>query len=836
MLTDKELKKELLKKTSKNPEKFYPMSYLKKQGFSRNSCTKCGRFFWSTLNTNVCGDGSCSGGFRFIGDSPAKEPLDYIEVWKRFARMFKSFGYTPINRYPVAARWNPTVDFTIASIAAFQPFVVSGEVEPPANPLVIPQFCLRFGDTDNVGVTGSHMTGFVMIGQHQFVSPKEWNQEKVFEHIHSWLKEGLGLPDDEIIFHEEVWAGGGNFGPSMEFFSRGVELGNQVYMLYEQTADGQKDLPIKVLDMGMGEERVTWFTQGAATIYDATFPTVMKRLYKIADVTPDPKFMKEFVPLAGSLNVDESEDMEKSWNAVAQKLGFTSLALKEKVLPLAGLYSIAEHARSLLVALNDGALPSNVGGGYNLRLLARRAFSFIDQYNWKISLPEVCAWHAEYLKPLFPELSENLEEVKKILDVEKNKYDATKEKSRALVAKTVSETLDNEKLIELYDSYGVQPELIREEAAKLGRIVKVPDNFYALVASRHDKKEQEHETKKEVQQIDVKGIPETKIRYYEDYVITHFKAKVLKIIEDKVILDQTYFYPTSGGQLHDIGFLNKIQIVDIYRQGQYMIHVLEKKDHGLRVGSEVEGEIDKERRIQLAQHHTSTHIVNAAARKVLGMHANQAGAKKTPEKAHIDITHYQSLSEDQLEQIEKEANEIISSKIPVHSSFMSRTDAEKRFGMGIYQGGVPIGKDLRIVNIENTDVECCGGTHLKNTGEAHKIKILKATKISDSIIRIEFVAGKAADAHEKRDQNVIEILSELLKCKPEQLPGRAKELFEKWKTVVKKGKKVESLNLTSTEAYDGEDIVEKVAEIYKTQPEFVIRTTERFLKELKEKN
>ena len=163
MLSDKEQKKEFKKIASKNPEKYYAVNYLKKEGFVRKQCSKCSKFFWSTADSNVCGDSSCSGGFRFLEKTPAKNKLEYIEVWKEFSSMFKKFGYTPIKRYPVVSRWNPTTDFTIASIAAFQPFVVSGEVNPPANPLVIPQFCLRFGDIDNVGITMAHHTGFVMM-------------------------------------------------------------------------------------------------------------------------------------------------------------------------------------------------------------------------------------------------------------------------------------------------------------------------------------------------------------------------------------------------------------------------------------------------------------------------------------------------------------------------------------------------------------------------------------------------------------------------------------------------------------------------------------------------
>jgi len=362
MLTDKEQKKEFKKIASKNPEKYYAVEYLKKEGFLRKQCSKCSKFFWSVNNNqDVCGDSSCSGGFRFIGNTPAKNKLSYIDVWKEFSSMFKKLGYVPIHRYPVVARWNPTTDFTIASISAFQPFVVSGEVKPPASSLVIPQFCLRFVDIDNIGITGAHNIGFVMIGQHQFVTKKEWNQNKVFGDIHNWLKKGLGLPDEEITFHEDAWAGGGNFGPCMEFFSRGVEIGNQVYMMYEQTSNGNKELDIKVLDMGMGQERCAWFSQGCATIYDATFPKVMKTLYKISGLEVDEKLMARFIPYASYLNVDEVEDLEKAWKEVAKNVGIDADELKKRILPLSALYSIGEHSRALLFALNDGGLPSNVG-------------------------------------------------------------------------------------------------------------------------------------------------------------------------------------------------------------------------------------------------------------------------------------------------------------------------------------------------------------------------------------------------------------------------------------------------------------------------------------------
>src|SRR3989338_8576927 len=163
MKPDKEVKKEFKAIASKSPEKYYAVSVLKQEGFMRKQCN-CGTMFWSVNeDQKTCGDPSCSGGFRFIGDSPAKEELDYIEVWQKFAKLFTKWGYTPIKRYPVVARWRDDTDFVQASIYDFQPYVVSGAVEPPANPLVVPQMCLRFNDIDNIGITGAHYCAFVMI-------------------------------------------------------------------------------------------------------------------------------------------------------------------------------------------------------------------------------------------------------------------------------------------------------------------------------------------------------------------------------------------------------------------------------------------------------------------------------------------------------------------------------------------------------------------------------------------------------------------------------------------------------------------------------------------------
>ncbi len=835
MLTDKELKKVFKEKCKKEPEKYYPVQTLKELGFMRKQCS-CGTFFWSTnKDQKVCGDAKCSGGFRFIGQSPAKNKLDYVGTWKTFAKLFTELGYTPIARYPVVARWHPTVDFTIASIVAFQPFVVSGVTPPPANPLVIPQFCLRFGDIDNVGITGSHYTGFIMIGQKTFQPPAKYDPNKYLKDIFVWLTKGMGLPKEEITFHEDAWAGNNNAGPSMEFYSRGLELGNQVYMQFEQTPDGQLvDLKLKVLDMGLGMERVPWFTNGTSTSYETTFPAVVEFLRKKTGIKTDQKVWQAFLPYANMLNVDEVEDIETSWKFIADKIGIKVQELKEKILPNAALYSIADHCRSLLFAITDGALPSNVGGMYNLRVILRRVLMLLDKHTWNIDICDVCEEHAKYLKPLFPELMQTLPSIKKILEVEKVKYNELKKKTGEIVRKALVRQITTEEMIQLYDSQGISPETLKEAAQQEGKEIKIPDNFYALVAQRHEKKEVEAATKKEIH-LPLHDLPNTNALYFDDWKISSFKSKVLKIINKYVVVDQTVFYPTSGGQMHDIGTLNGVQVIDVFKQEGVIVHTLADTP-GFKEGDVVEEKIDFERRKQLAQHHTTTHIIGAAARKVLGKHINKSGAKKDVDHAYIDLTHYQPITPQEFAEIQTEANKTIKSGIKTNLKSYPRTEAEKKFGMTIYQGGAVPGAEIRIVEIPGIDAQACGGTHLNNTSEAEEVLLQKQMKVKDGVVRIYFVAGAAAKKIRELQERMLKDIAEILGVPAALIVSRAKELFEKWKAArkaVNKGQKVDvkQFELISKEKFEG-DILAKLSEDLNTQVEYVPKTLKRFLEEL----
>ncbi len=747
----KEFKKQLREKFRKDYEKFYPVKTLEELGFIRKICVKCGNSFWTQDDNRVtCNDAPCEGEFGFISNPPTPKRFGYIEAWKEFVKVMEKFGHTEIQRYPTVARWIPEEEFVFASILDFKS-VLSGEADPPANPLVIPQFCVRFNDVDNVGY-GRHYTLFVMMGQHVFNKPGKfiYFKDECIKYDYKWLTEGMGFKPKDVVFIEDTWAGGGNFGPSMEYFVKGLELGNAVFMQYEMLPDGSyKELDILTIDMGSGLERYPWISNGTPTAYDMTFPRTLEKIKKAVGVTPSPLW-KEFAPISYLLNVDEMESEEVTWKELTVRLGRPAKEIIEELAPMRDVYILAEHTRTLLFTLFDGALPSNVGGGYNLRYILRRCLNILDENEWDLDLYDLVEWHAEELSDWQKELK-MLEQtsIRDILDVEKQRYRKTLEKGIEKVKKLLKKKkkISTDDLIQLYDSNGIPPAIVKDIAKKMNVEVHVPLDFYARVQERHEKKEEKLSKKMVVQGIKLKGdYPPTRKVFYEEPYAKEFTAKVLGVEGKYVILDQTLFYPEGGGQVGDTGTIEGIRVVDTQSSGPVVVHIMEKSK-AFKVGQTVKGVIDYERRRVIMSHHTGTHILNGAARHVLGPHVWQAGAYKSPEHARLDITHYKSLTREEEKLIEYHANKIVIENRLVISSFEPRDEAEKKYGHTIYQGGVAPGKVLRILNISDWDIEACGGTHVHHTGDVGPIKILNSERIQDGIVRINFVAGMRAVEH-----------------------------------------------------------------------------------------
>ncbi|MEM3031144.1 MAG: alanine--tRNA ligase [Candidatus Micrarchaeia archaeon] len=783
------VKEELRAQFSREPQRHYEVALFKEKGFARRQCPKCGRFFWS-LGKEVCGDSKCEP-YSFFRPASA----DYIEVWRGFEKFFTDNGHASIPRYPVICRWRDDLYFTIASIVDFMR-LEGGAVawEYPENPLVVPQMCLRFNDIPNVGVTGRHFSCFVMAGQHSFNYPAEgyW-KDRCIELNFNYLTRVLEIKPEELTYLEDVWAMPdlSSFGPCVETFANGLELVNSVFTEFTKPPGGSpRELAAKVIDVGWGFERLVWYAAGTPTAYDCAFGPVVPELIRQAGVDYDKELFLKYAALSSRLDLEEHADIRKVKEGVARELGVSLDELEKKIAVLEAIYAVADHARALAFAIADGGLPSNVGGGYNLRVVLRRALSFIDQYKLPFALGEVAEAHAKYLRPLFPELSQNVSEIHAILEVEERRYRASFERAKRLVSDLIEKgRLTEEKFSELYESHGVTPELAEEVAAGLGKPVEIPSDFYKNLTQQHVFHEAREEAK-----YNPEGLPKTRLLYYETGA-TACEASVVAIRGNALVLDQTCFYAEGGGQAPDLGTIHGKRVLDVQIAGGVVFHEVEDA-RIFTVNQRVRCAVDADRRRALARHHTATHVMAAAARAVLGNHVWQAGARKEPDKAHLDITHYEKISPEQLKEIERAANAIVFADKPVVVRSLDRGEAERRYGFTLYQGGGAPGKTVRVVDIEGTDQEACGGIHVASTGKLGLIKIIKEERIQDGVNRIEYCAGEAALAFIQEREALLEQAADRLKVPPASLPAAVERFFNEWK---ERGKAVAELEDTLAE-------------------------------------
>lgn len=208
-------------------------------------------------------------------------------------------------------------------------------------------------------------------------------KDECVEFNYRWLTETLEIDPEEITFIEDVWAGGGNLGPSIEYFVHGLEVGNMVFMQYKTFHDGSREeLAIKVIDTGIGLERVAWLVNGSPTSYMDTFANAYAYLTKQLKIEVNTEVWEKFGPYSCTLNIDEVEDIDKTWKQISDKIGVDVQVVKDAIQPIKELYIILDHTRTVMMTITDGALPSNVGGGGNVRNILRRVFSIMKKNGW----------------------------------------------------------------------------------------------------------------------------------------------------------------------------------------------------------------------------------------------------------------------------------------------------------------------------------------------------------------------------------------------------------------------------------------------------------------------
>ncbi len=779
-LTEKD---ELVTRFSSEPDKYYRVELFDNLGFERKGCHLCGRYFWSIEIKERCPN--CEP-YTFIGNPPTSKRLDYVKAWQEIEKFFTSHNHTSIKRYPVVCRWREDLFFTVASIVDFQR-VIGGKVvfEMPANPLIVPQVCLRFNDIENVGVSGKHYTSFCMIGQHSIANEQGYWKDRCVELDFNMLTQGLGISKEEIVFVEDVWLGYGAFGYSLEYFVRGLELGNAVFTEFEGTPKKHLEMKERIIDMGAGLERFSWITMGTPTSYDCCFGPLINKLFDNIGIDYNNEILSKYFTVISS-RLEEIEDIKELKSIAVKELKLSYEELENMVVPIEAVYTLADHTRTLLFAISDGALPSNVGGGYNLRVILRRAISTLHRLGWEIKLQDIADMHIDYLKTIYPELEEHRDEVKAILGIEINRYHESTKRMKSITNNLAArkDQLSDGELIKLYESDGITPDFLKE----YGAINHIPSNFYTKLAGLHAEHALQEAPKPKVPMEEVQA---TRMLFYEDQKMTNFEAKIVQIIEKYVVLDKTAFYPRGGGQEPDHGLIADAMVTDVVKQGNVILH--EVINGNLKTGSSVKCVVDPIRRGLLKQHHTATHVLNSAARNALGSWVWQHSAFKEHDYARLDITHHSPLTHDDINKIENFSNKTIQANLPVGIKIFDRTQAESLYSFRIYQGGYVPSSKIRIVNIEGWDIEACAGTHVERTGEIGMLKIIKAERIQDGVVRLEFVAGQAALQYAQTQEEQLNKIARSLGSSKHRLVESFQKLLnevevsrKKLKTTIKK--------------------------------------------------
>jgi len=766
-------KKEILNFLEKNPEKFWKVKVFEELGFKRQKCKNCGKNFWSVIEKDFCNDGACIN-YKFLDlEKITKKTFEYFEVWEEIKKFFERKNHKILNRYPVVCRWF-NLDFTIAGIVNFYRLTKGKlDFEFPENPSLVNQICLRFNDLENVGLNGRSYSCFGMINQQSlYYNGNGYWKDECIELDLEMLTKVLGINIESIDFIEDAWVGPAAFGACLEYHVLGLELGNAVFTEFEIKNGSFKEMDKKVIDMGAGWERFVWISNLTPTSYDSVFKSEMEFFTKNFNIEFNNEILRKFYKNSASINIEEIEDFDLEIKKILEKTKISEEDFKKFIEPVKNLYIVLDHSRCLFFALNDGAVLNNVGGGYNLRIVFRRIKEILEKMKWNLSFEELL----KIFSKNYPEFSENKNFILKVIDVEEKRYGESKKRAVTIIDKLKKENreINEEEIIRLYDSEGIDPNVLKEA----GIIKEVPKKFFLKVREFHEKRKQ----KKEEKILFDKEIQPTQKLFYEN--IFEFEAKVLKIFENSVILDKTAFFPRMGGQEPDKGFINNCKVIDVEKIGDLIIHKLENVN--FKEGDIVKCFVDKKRRMLITKNHSATHVINYVCKKVLGKHAWQNSAFKDEDKARLDIIHFENIDEKTLEIIENEANKIVEASLPIKVEIMKRGEAEKKYGFTIYQGGAIDEDYLRIVHV-GYDVEACSGTHnfLSNTREIGFIRIFRTKKVQDGVVRLEFVAGESCENYLIEKEKILKECCSLLNVSEENLVKSVEEIFNNWKRLKK---------------------------------------------------
>ncbi|MEQ1944234.1 alanine--tRNA ligase [Mesorhizobium sp. VNQ89] len=745
------------------------------------------------------------------------------EIRSTFLDYFRKNGHEVVASSPLVPRNDPTLMFTNAGMVQFKN-VFTGLETRPYSRATTAQKSVRAGgkhnDLDNVGYTARHLTFFEMLGNFSF---GDYFKERAIELAWNLITKDFGLPKDKLlvtVYHtdddaaalwkkiagfsddriiriptsDNFWAMGdtGPCGPCSEIFidrgehiwggppgspeedgDRFLEFWNLVFMQYEQvTKEERIDLPRPSIDTGMGLERMASILQGV----DSVFETDLFR--HLIDAT------------ASALGRGPDAENVASYRV------------------------IADHLRSSCFLVADGVLPSNEGRGYVLRRIMRRAMRHGQLLG--ASEPLLFKLVPALLREMgqaYPELTRGEALITETLKLEETRFRKTLARGLGLLEDATAslkagDMLDGETAFKLYDTYGFPLDLT-QDALRLREISVNLDGFQdAMERQKAEARKSwagSGEAATETVWFPVRekaGVTE-----FLGYDTEQAEGIVLALVKDgaevdaagegdnvAVIVNQTPFYGESGGQMGDTGTISgegfAIEVTDTQKKADGLfVHLGRVAQGSVKTGAAVELKVDHNRRSRLRANHSATHLIHEALREVLGTHVAQKGSLVAPERLRFDISHNKPVAPEEMEEVERMANEIVVQNSPVTTRLMSVDDARAEGAMALF--GEKYGDEVRVVSMGTGlhgakanrpySIELCGGTHVNATGDIGLVRIVSDSPVAAGVRRIEALTGEAARRYLDEQDRRLKSVAATLKVAAGDVPARVEALMEERK-------------------------------------------------------
>ena len=727
------------------------------------------------------------------------------ELREMFLSFFESKGHLRLPSFSLVPQNDKSILLINAGMTPMKPWF-KGEEEPPRRRVCTCQKCIRTGDIENVGKTARHGTYFEMLGNFSFGDYFKheaiaWSWEFLTEVVglepdrlypsiyldddeafDIWNKE-VGIPAERIFrFGKEdnFWEhGSGPCGPCSEiYYDRGPEYGcgkpgctvgcdcdryieiwNNVFSQFDNDGHGHyTELKQKNIDTGMGLERLACVCQNVDSLFDVD--TVMNITHKVSQFT--------------GAHYGETEKRDVS------------------------LRVITDHIRSATFMICDGILPSNEGRGYVLRRLLRRAarhgklLGVNDPFLYQVVDTVIHENEGQY-----PDLREKQTYITKVIRTEEENFGRTIDGGMKIFSDLLAEHKQKlEKIFSgadafrLYDTFGFPIDLTMEMAADEG--LSVDENAFQKLMQ--EQKERAREARKALGDLGWAGVefgkdvPATEFVGYDH---SECDAKIVAIVADEelreeaaagaeavVVLDQSPFYAEMGGQVADHGTITADGVVftvaDVQKnKGGKFMHYGRLAQGVLHVGDTVHAAIDMERRKAIQRAHSTTHLLDAALKKVLGDHVHQAGSLVEPDRLRFDFTHFEAISPEELRQVEELVNDAVLEGYPVVTEVLPIEEAKKKGAVAMF--GEKYGETVRVVEMSDFSVEFCGGTHVDNTAKAGPFRIKSESSVASGVRRIEATCGKLSLKAMESSQGVLSRAAQFLKTAPSGLLERMEQ-------------------------------------------------------------